>query len=226
MKPRIIFIGLFLLQGCDLLEPSCFGAKWVGYRGDLYNPNLEKYFTIVNHTKNTYTDNALYSLYHGYKRLDNDKKDLSKPYLFYLSCLKYHHRIINRINPKQTINTEDEKLSLTSNQGSFRHHTLYITGNNGAFFMLSLNSGKQKIFFGRYNFHSKAITETDEERCTKRFIRWDIHPVWQVKNTKIHIYDDRIEIEKLDIMNKIKLDNDKEVELKTIPIIGIDVPGC
>ena len=220
----ILFLSIFNMLGCACIDYN--NRNHVPQE-----PDIGISFRIINHTNNDYKNNALYSLRPVYKKIiygsgiSDFKADTSKPGFIYSDRCHYQHRKIDIIKAKETIDSSSDgygKLSL-SYVSTYNNEDSYLWAEDGAanVLVLVLNSGKQKIFFAPHEYGVKSVEEYYQNDCTVEFIRWDIHPVWQIKNTEIHIYDNRIEIEKLNIINKVKLDS-KDVELKTIPFVKLD----
>ena len=240
------------LQGC-----YCLDYEQINETPPLAVSN-RKYFRIVNHTQNTYSNNALYVLSPVVRVADK------KWYLLheeYIEGNKLRPQIIpiKSIKAKETIDKlNNEKLILDNRNSGYDNEffgcgikpldriTKYTTtfyskyhrekvGRDRGFannvYLLSLNGGKQKIFFGASDFRYFEITEEGTEPCTYKFVKWEIHPVFQGKeNVRIDIYEDKVDIHPLDRARKMELiawfDADEpkqkvELELAKLPIVAL-----
>ena len=109
----------------------------------------------------------------------------------------------------------------------------------GSLFLLSLNGGERKIFFGAHHYTVTTKYNLNDETCKAEFVKWDIHPVWQEKKLTIHIHNDKITFSdpKIKEVKKICLKNlyddnfkiigcEEEVDLNTLPLVDCNKVVC
>ena len=230
-------LALFLLWGCNcgwsLSDLKVIGKKPLSIR---------KFFHIVNHTDKTYTDNALYLLgfrktktsqWHLAYRSTNIVEERGNDYSHTLKKIKF-------IKPRETIHTLEKEADLwkVSPSGCDDNYTYYSaskivfdkykykaepgdSNEEARIFLLSLNSGKRKMFFGLYTYLGKMVKE--KIGCeTYEFIKWNMHPVFRQDHTYIYIYEDRMEVG-LDKVSQVKLEG-TQVDITKIPIVDLNCP--
>ena len=209
MKKFIILVS-FLLNSC-----GCWEYDHVGF--DDPRPDAVKKFTIVNHTDKTYTNNALYDSF-GEKI-----KGIWKSYSY--SSLK-----INNIGSKKTIHKNEKSKALKLSPSLLvcskeYEDTSESNVTKGGYFLLSLEGGNRKVFFGVHDYESKKVWKANDSDC-KNYYTWDIHPVWQEKELTITIEKDgkiTFSDPKIKEVKKISVQNSKEiVDLHTLEIVPCD----
>ena len=229
MRFFLVILLSFLYSGCLGLLPidGCLDY-YTNNKGRTPDPvpDTHRHFHIVNHTDNTYTKNAMYSLCNF-----KTAKRGGKWELIYLSRVDYDKMLFLKIkviqSNKTTHRLENGKpIALARASCYCGYDGNNRRGEDEYLFLLSLNSGKRKIFFGIYDYDSKEVYKRNEKDCTNDFVKWDVHPVFQQKDIYIHIYEDKIVFkpDAIKAVVKLKLTETEQVDPNTLPLV--DLKSC
>lgn len=213
----VLSFFVFLLDGCPSFceyEEVRSGDKRNKYVSDDNNVELVdsiiengKHFTIINRTDKTYKNNGLYLLEplkeNGVWKLEYCLGNVDHPLLQKISIIK----------PNKEINKNEKGKILK----------LKIINNNFSenVFLLYLDGGKRKVFFGAYERAYEIVWKDDNKECKRYFVRFDVHPVWQKKELTIEIYKDRITFSdpKIKEVKKLRLSYDEYADPNTLPLV-------
>lgn len=241
MKKHIsFFIGLLAIliySRCGV----CFDIDDMITEGIEPRPVSEnKLFHIVNHTKKTYKNNGFYIL--GFM----PEKASRQWHLFYRSETKEfpgslkgdideYSKTLKKIPlikaNETTIITKKDFAALGMPQGCRLYEDYFYfnfetrapgfeKGKSRRVFLLSLDSGKRKVFFGIHDYGIFMVTE-EIDACRSKFIKWKIAPIFKKEKTEIHIYENKIEAEGK--VSEIEAKG-KMLDIYKVPIV--DVKNC
>lgn len=222
-KTKYYFLGslLFLTYGCL----PCFEYTKVGepeYPDNEPIKEKRKYFTIVNHTDKTYKNNILTALCPQKKANTNIWQMSYNPNYNYIDKNQNRYKIvfnkIRMIGANKGVNKNEKNNILRINGAYCRNGSSYTYGKE-KLFLLSLDGGERKVFFGAYNFDYNVIWRDDDRECKRYFVKYDIHPIWQEKKLTIEIYEDRIEFSdpKIKETKRLRVRYDEYADPNTLP---------
>ena len=224
MKTKYIFlVSFFLLNNCFLIEEECHSGTHILHPDNqkkMIMYNLKKGVYINNRTKNTYKNNALYSVSLRQKVATGTYELLLKP------DSETKINFLHDIAPEKTIiKKEPEMFFISIFLGKLGISPTLFKDTNYIFYLAYLDGGKRKVFFapnkkdkeGRYYnnyFNYGDKTPRDDGKCYY-FEYWQAKEIF-VKDTHITIETDKATSNHKVVTNVIL--GGKRIDLATLPM--------